>query len=149
MLETDLHPNPLLFRRKSIILRENSPQILIRQETSEIGYKVVVDQSPLKNMTPEEDLLGIGYSFGFTGFNNETQKASGTIRVETKQCLMAYLSPGNLYIVMKKHRLKKEEKMLQIVRQLPYFKGVTRNTAVKIAGFLEKHKPCINQVLIK
>jgi len=39
--------------------------------------------------------------------------------------------------------------MLQIVRSLPYFRGVTRNTAVKISGFLEKHKPCINQVLVK
>ena len=35
------------------------------------------------------------------------------------------------------------------MRQLPYFKGITRNTAMKIAGFLEKHKPCMNQVLIK
>ena len=39
--------------------------------------------------------------------------------------------------------------MLSIVRSLPYFKGVTRNTAMKIAGLFEKHKPCMNQVIIK
>ena len=50
---------------------------------------------------------------------------------------------------MTKHKHKKDEKMLGIVRSLPYFKGVTRNTAMKIAGFLEKHKPCMNQVLIR
>lgn len=32
---------------------------------------------------------------------------------------------------------------------MPYFKGVTRNTALKITGFFEKHQPCLNQILIK
>lgn len=63
-------------------------------------------------MTMEQDLLGIGYSFGSTCFNNETQKSNGTIRVETKQCMLAYLSAPDLYVVMEKHRNKKKEKML-------------------------------------
>ena len=65
--------------------------------------------------------------------------AQGTIRVETKVCYMAYLDPKNYEFVMNKHKAKKEEKLLNIVRNLPYFKGVTRNTALKIAGFFEKH----------
>ena len=48
-----------------------------------------------------------------------------------------------------KQKQRKDEKMLKIVRSLPYFKGVTRNTAHRIAGYLEKHKPCLNQVLIQ
>ena len=43
-----------------------------------------------------------------------------------------------------KQKQRKDEKMLKIVRSLPYFKGVTRNTAHRIAGYLEKHKPCLN-----
>lgn len=64
-------------------------------------------------------------------------------------CYLATLTPSNLYVVMSKQKLRKEEKMLSIVRSLPYFKGVTRNTAMKIAGLFVKHKPCLNQVLIK
>lgn len=49
---------------------------------------------------------------------------------------------------MHKHKQKKDEKLLSIVRSLTYFKGVTRNTAIKIAGFFDKKKPCLGQVLI-
>lgn len=52
---------------------------------------------------------------------------------------MAYLDAANLYFVMEKQKHKKEEKMLSIVRSLPYFKGVTRNTAMKLAALLDKH----------
>jgi len=45
---------------------------------------------------------------------------------------------------MNKYRMKKEEKMLNIVKSLPYFKGITRNNALRIAGLLEKKKPCLN-----
>ena len=65
-------------------------------------------------MTREEDLLGIGYSFGFTGFNADIQKAIGTIRVETKQCILAYLPPGDLYYIMEKHKNKIFEHLRQI-----------------------------------
>ena len=67
----------------------------------------------------------------------------------TKFCYLAYLDAENYEFIMNKHKAKKEEKLLNIVRNLPYFKGVTRNTALKIAGFFEKHQPCLNQVLIR
>lgn len=155
--EGDLSPpevqeNPLLFRQKSK-LGDKSPDKIGRRLSSsdsmQVDFKVIVDQAALRSLAKEEELLGIGYSFGFTGFNQDVQKAAGTVRVETKQCLLAHLPPGDLYYVMEKHKNKKKEKMLQIVRSLPYFKGVTRNRAMQISGFLEKHKPCINQVLIK
>ena len=63
-------------------------------------------------MTMEEELLGIGYSFGCTGFENDVQKSRDTIRVETKQCILAYMGPKDLYAVMGKHKMKKNEKML-------------------------------------
>ena len=63
-------------------------------------------------MTKEEDLLGVGYSFGFTGFNNDKQKAIGTMRVETKLCYLAYLDPANYYLVMNKHKIRRDEKLL-------------------------------------
>lgn len=66
----------------------------------------------------------------------------------TKQCQLAYLEQSDLEFLMQKNKQKKDEKMLNIVRNLPYFKGVTRNTAMKIAGFFEKKKPCLGQVLI-
>ena len=100
-------------------------------------------------MKCDADGLGLGFSFGCIAFNHEKQKAFGTIRVESKKCHLAYLDPASMYLLMNKQKLKKEEKMLQIVRSLPYFKGVTRNTAIRISGFLEKHKPCLNQEIIK
>ena len=45
---------------------------------------------------------------------------------------------------MWKQRARKDEKMLNIVSAVPYFKGVTRKNLIKIAACLEKHKPCIN-----
>ena len=36
-----------------------------------IDYMVVVDQPDIEGMTKEEEHLGIGYSFGSTGFNND------------------------------------------------------------------------------
>ena len=117
--EEDFSPaireNPLLFRQKST-LRDKSPVKLGRRLSSsdslQVDFKVIVDQVALRNMTKEEELLGIGYSFGFTGFNHDVQKAIGTTRVETKQCLLAHLPPGDLYYVMEKHKNKKKEKML-------------------------------------
>ena len=58
----------------------------------------------------------MGYSFGSTAFNEENQKSIGTIRVETKQCYVAYIAPGALYHLMAKQKIRKEEKMLNIVR---------------------------------
>jgi len=55
-------------------------------------------------MQRKEELLGLGYSFGKTGFNNETYKSLGTIRVETKVCYVAYLDPASYYVIMDKHR---------------------------------------------
>ena len=109
----------------------------------------MVDQKPIKGLRQENDLLSLGYSFGRTGFNNVVHNAIGTIRVETKSCQLAYLEPSSLYAIMHKHKIKKDEKMLAIVRSLPYFKGITRNTAMRVASFFEKKKPCLNQVLIK
>lgn len=117
--------------------------------STNIDCKVVVDLPRLPGLNPQNDLLGTGYSFGATGYPLEVQKSQGSIRCETKMCYLATLTPSNLYVVMSKQKLRKEEKMLSIVRSLPYFKGVTRNTAMKIAGLFVKHKPCLNQVLIK
>ena len=74
----------------------------------------------------------------------DAQPALNTIRVESKLCLLAYLDPASVFFIMEKHRLKKEEKMLNIIRSLPYFKGITRNTAIKVSKFLEKQKPALN-----
>lgn len=46
--------------------------------------------------------------------------------------------------LMTRHSQKKEEKMLNIVRSLPYFKGITRNTALRVSKFLEKQNPILN-----
>ena len=70
----------------------------------------------MKGLTKEQDLLSLGYSFGRTGFNNVVQNAVGTIRVETKSCQLAYIEPQSLYAIMHKHKIKKDEKMLAIVR---------------------------------
>ena len=94
----------------------------------------------------------MGYSFGDTDIAQKVEDAAlaeATIRVESKVCHFAYLDPASVLFVMEKHRMKKEEKMLNIVRSLPYFKGITRNTAIKVSKFLEKQKPALNQVLIK
>ena len=110
----------------------------------DIDYKIVVDQPEIEGLTREDEIFEIGFSFGNTASYEERQKSIGTIRVETKLCHLAYLDPIDLAFVINKQRLKKEEKMLNIVKSLPYFKGVTRNTALRIAGFLEKKKPCLN-----
>lgn len=98
----------------------------------------------LPGLTKTNDVLSTGYSFGFTGYPSEVQKSSGSIRVESKMCYLAHITPGHLYKIMSKQKARKDEKMLSIVRSLPYFKGVTRNTAIKIAGLFVKQKPCLN-----
>ena len=89
----------------------------------------------------------MGYSFGDTDITQKVEEAptsTFTLRTETKICHFAYLDAGSMLQLMTRHSQKKEEKMLNIVRSLPYFKGITRNTALRVSKFLEKQNPILN-----
>ena len=50
---------------------QSSSKIERPMSDMKIDYMVVVDQPDIEGMTKEEEHLGIGYSFGSTGFNND------------------------------------------------------------------------------
>ena len=131
------------FIRAAEAINVRKMESVLSGQTS-VECKVLIDLPDIDGMQKEDELKGLGYSFGHTGFNNESQKALGTIRVETMLVYAAYLDPPSLYAIMHKHRQRKEEKMLNIVRSLPYFKGITRNTALKVSQLLEKQRPVLN-----
>ena len=98
-------------------------------------------------MLKEEKLVSMGYSFGDTDIHQKVEDAPHskcTVRVETQLCQFGYLDPGSLLFIMTRHSQRKEEKMLNIVRNLPYFKGITRSTALRVSKFLEKQNPVLN-----
>ena len=59
-------------------------------------------------------------------------KARGTIRVETKWCYLAFLEGQFLYKIQDKWQKRRDEKKLENIKALPYFKGVTKNTHLRI-----------------
>ena len=120
-----------------------------------MNFKVLLNQDPIPGFKMQEEVLMSGDSYGSTNCEQSKEErlkdqfAKGTIRVETKLCHVAYLDEKCLHNVIKKHTLKKEEKKLDTVKSLPYFKGVTRNTRKKIVNALEPRIIEMNQVLIR
>lgn len=133
------------FRRAS--RRELGPTPNIE---SDADFKVTFNQDPIPNYRQQEDTLMSLDSFGNAGDNNVKDfMAKETIRVETKWCYLAFLEGPSIYYCLDKQKQKKGERRLEIVRALPFFKGVTRNTHMRIGKAIVPQWQELNQVLIR